>query len=352
MQIIDHKKNDLTISHKFFIEKSLELLYTGSIDSYRVKLNNPKTILEELKYCLTEYEKGRIKHFHTIKSKGKRGKAIVDEVNSLLLLNPSYLRFDSISLEYLTILLKDLSEDNYKSIISSIKILLKENEDYLERVVDGIEALILANDSSFENLCKIDVSLNNLFSTLINKGFSKGFLYKIVYGIFVHSLKNGNSFDNHFDNFKLRVLSDEVTYNVIFRIDTTQTVYDAISSIPVSEILLTNDINDINLSPRREKQELDVFNVTLDKRKFIRCEVKAYDYLKALTVGKRYLSEYLDVINLGLSGELIHIHNRVLVIDQRSPEKGKFQNNISVLDGKYRVEQDHYTTFTTKLPSI
>ena len=72
MQIISHKNTALTICQRFFIEKSLELLYLGSIDSYRVRLNNPKSILEELKYCLQEFQVGRIKHFHTIKAKYNR----------------------------------------------------------------------------------------------------------------------------------------------------------------------------------------------------------------------------------------------------------------------------------------
>jgi hypothetical protein len=47
MQLINHLNTNLTSCQKFFIEKSIELLYIGSIDSYRVRLNNPKTILEE-----------------------------------------------------------------------------------------------------------------------------------------------------------------------------------------------------------------------------------------------------------------------------------------------------------------
>jgi hypothetical protein len=84
MQIIYHKNTTLTICQKFFIEKSIELLYYGSIDSYRVRLNNPKTVLEELRYCLKEYEIGRIKHFHTIKSKEKDKKALINETLKLL----------------------------------------------------------------------------------------------------------------------------------------------------------------------------------------------------------------------------------------------------------------------------
>src|SRR3982074_1327014 len=118
MQIISHKNASLTICQRFFIEKSLELLYLGSIDSYRVRLNNPKTIMLELKYCLQEFEIGRIKHFHTIKAKEK--KAIVDEAIALLAYNPNYLIFSSFSQKYLEQLLKTLDEYNYKKVISCI----------------------------------------------------------------------------------------------------------------------------------------------------------------------------------------------------------------------------------------
>ncbi len=113
MQIIHHKNTTLTICQKFFIEKSIELLHYGSIDSYRVRLNNPKTILEELRYCLQEYEKRRIKHFHTIKAKEKTKKTLVDETILLISREPNYLEFKSISKEYLLKqLLKDIDENN------------------------------------------------------------------------------------------------------------------------------------------------------------------------------------------------------------------------------------------------
>ncbi len=352
MQIIDHKNETLTVCQKFFIEKSIELLYMGSIDSYRIKLHNPITILEELKYCLNEFDKGRIKHFHTIKGSSKTGKVLIDEVLTQLSIEPSYIKYDSISFEYIKVLLKEVKAESYKKLIPSIKMLLNDNDDYIETVIIGIEGLIVSNDHSFQNLCKIDISLNILFSSLIKKGLSKGFLYKIVYGIFVHSLKNGKNFVDHFANFKTRVLASSCDHKVVFRIDTTEKVYEAMSHITVDGITLQNDIDSIILTGTRASTELVVFNAKHDKRKFIECTVDALDYLSALKKARRQLSEYLDVLNLGLSGEYLNIHNRVLVIDQRSPERGDFQNNANILDGKYKAERSHYQTFTSKIPSI
>lgn len=349
MQIINHKNPGLTVNQRFFIEKSLELLHLGSIDSYRVRLHNPKTILEEIRYCLKEFQQGRIKHFHTIK--GKDRKALIDEAALLLKYEPNYLQFSSITQKYLEHLLNNTTEQNFKKLISCIEILLSENYNYLTKVIDGVEALIVANNTTLNGLEQLDISLNILFSELISKGYSKGFLYKLVYGIFVNTLKADANFYDHFDNFRNRLLMAASKYEVVFRIDTTGKVYESITAILNPYLTLADDINDIKLNGR-QATELAHFNVTNATRKFIRCKVSATDYLAALKKARSVLSEYLDVINLGLSDEFLLIHNRALVIDSRSPERGDFQNNVNILDGKYRVERDYYQEFTRKLPSI
>jgi hypothetical protein len=215
MQIVVHKNTTLTACQRFFIERSLELLHLGSIDSYRVKLNNPRSILEELKYCLQEFEVGRIKHFSTIKAKENGKKAIIDEALSLLANHSNYLTFSSISKKYLEQLFKTTDEHSYKKVISCIDILLRENEGYLNAIINGLETLLKENASTFSKLEDIDQSLNILFSELISNGYSKGFLYKLVYGIFVNSLLAGRNFDDHFNNFKQRIIDTPARYEVM-----------------------------------------------------------------------------------------------------------------------------------------
>jgi len=352
MQIIYHKNTTLTICQKFFIEKSIELLYYGSIDSYRVRLNNPKTVLEELRYCLKEFEIGRIKHFHTIKSKEKEKKALINETLKLLDYNPNFIEFNSISKSYLVKLLNEIDDFNYKKVIYSIDILLLENQDYLEKTIAGLKDLIDLNDNSLNALENLDKTLNILFSELISKGFSKGFLYKIIYGIFVNTLKPASNFDAHFENFKTRITDSKSEHTVIFRIDTTLKVYESISTITHHSFSLSDEIEEVKLNGEIANKELESFKLKVNNRKFISCKVRSLDYLSALKIARNILSEYLDVVNLGLSDEFLHIHNRALVIDIRSPKKGNFQNNINILDGKYRVEKDHYIQFSQKLPDL
>ncbi|WP_106602669.1 hypothetical protein [Chitinophaga ginsengisoli] len=325
------------------------------MDSYRVKLNNPKTILKELKYCLQEFETGRIKHFHTLKAKEKDKKGAIDEAINLLSGDkPNYLFFKSISQKYLEQSLRTIDEFNYRKVIFSIEILLSENDQYLETVIAELDLLVTANNSTIISLEKLDYTLNILFSELISNGFSKGFLFKLVYGTFVMSLGEGSNFNDHFQNFKTRISDSNVEHTVIFRVDTTHKVYDAISTISISnpKLSLSDNINNIRLKGMRQREELPSFNAPGNARKFIHCQVTATDYLSALKRARSVLSEYLDVINLGLSDESLQIYHRALVIDSRSPQNGNFQHNVHILDGKYRVTKDHYLEFTKKLPAI
>ncbi|WP_373493143.1 hypothetical protein [Aquiflexum sp.] len=352
MQIISHQNTSLSITQKFFIEKSIELLYLGTIDSYRVRLNNPKTILEELRYCLKEFNNGRIKHFHTIKGKEKKNKAIVDEAIELIKSEDNYLTFSTFSKEYFLTILRELQENDFKKAISCVDVLMKDNTDYIQNILIAIEGYIISNDLSVDGLFKIDRCVNFLFSELIHKGFAKGFLYRLFYGIFVKTLTNAKSFDENFSNFKERILGGESSYKVVFRIDTTQKVYEAISELTTGTNLELKDNIDEIRDIVRENREMANFNQPGASRKFLICIVSAFDFLSALKKAKAELSEYLDVINLGLSDETMDIHNRVLVIDLRSPERGNFQHNINFLDGKYKVEKEHYLHFRQKIPTI
>lgn len=351
MRIINHKNRDLSICQRLFIEKSVELLYLGSIDSYRVRLHNPKTILEEIKYCLEGFQQGRIKHFNIIKSTNKDKNALIDEAITMIKSNPNYLDFTSISQEYIVRLMNDTKENNYKKIINGIEIVLAENSNYLLKIINGIEAIILENKTDLENLEKLENSINILFSELISLGFSKGFLYKLTYGIFINSLTEGENFTDHFISFRTHLLMEPSEYMVVFQLDTSQKVYNSISNVQYEQLIITDTIDDIRFIGHQVK-EFNKFKITKSSRKFIRCKINATDYLAALKKARSILSEYLDVINLGLTDEFLLINKRALVFDIRFPEKTTFQSNKNILDGRYQATMEHYQNFTLKLPSL
>lgn len=351
MQIIHHSSVALTIPQKFFIERSIELLYRSTIDSYRVRVKNPKTILSELRDAILAYDSGQIKHFISIAENDKKKFSLKDEAIELLSLSPNYLKFQTFSADYFLSVLKTLDDKSYKRAKDCLGVVLKENTDYLNEVLSGLTTLLSetpADDALYGLLEKIDTTLGLLYTELLEIGFSKGFLHRFIYGVFVNT-EDQFDFDTSFRKFVERLQHDSIGYTVVFRLDTTHKVKDALQTIDTISTVCS-DLNELNhLTGDRE---FDNFVITRPNRCFIKCRVVAPDYLMALKKAKASLAENLDVLNLGFGDEYLQIHTRVLVMDESNPEGAKFQEGKNFLDGKYKVAREHYQSFIDKLPLI
>ena len=352
MQHFEQKLTTLTVSQKFFIEKSIELLYRGTIDSYRVRVRNPKSILQEIKLALESFEKEQLKHFISIVAKDKKQFALKDEVIALCTTEPNYLSFRTFSKEYFIACLEVLSENNYKQLKNSLSILLRENINYTDSIFTGLKNLLNEIPSSnveiFILLDKIEKTLNFLFTEQIDKGFSKGFLYRHIYGLFINSLNEGDDFNIKVTEFENRVKLLNNNYLIIFRIDTTKKIKQNIKST-LAIMSICDNIDDIKFITEKEFEN---FKTQKDNRIFIKCGISAPDYLAALKKAKAILAENLDLLNLGISDEFLAVHSRVLIIDNENPTKAGFQHTANFFDGKYKFAREHYLHFIEKVPVI
>lgn len=354
MQILNHTSTTLTIYQKFFIERSIELLYRSTIDSYRVRVKNPKTILSELRDAILGFERGQIKSFVAIAANEKNLFSLKDEATELLESPYNYLKYHTFSNQYLISLIKALDDKNYKRVKDCIAILLKDNTDYLADVLEKLTGLLNSapsdnnEESSWLLFKELDAILGILYTELLEIGFSKGFLYRFIFGVFVNTPEHFN-FQEAFTVFVERLQLDAIQYTIVFRIDTTNKVKDSLQTIDtITEVCF--DLDD--LQSLSGNAEFDNFSVPRSNRCFVKCSICAPDYLAALKKAKAVLAENLDVLNLGFGDEHIQVHSRVLVIDESNPAGAKFQQSKNFLDGKYRVAQDHYQSFIDKLPSI
>lgn len=342
------------MTQKFFIERSIELLYRNTIDTYRVRVKNPKTVLRELRETIVGYERGKIKQFIAIGSSEKGKYALKDEAVDLLSLQANYLCFNTFSCDFLITLLKKMDEKNYKQVKDCLGIVLVENKGYLDQLIDALERLLTPEVTAelaeqWPILEKIDIILGFLYTELLDKGFSKGFLYRFLYGVFVN-ITEDRDFSTQFAAFVSRLREDAIPYQIVFRIDSSKKVKDAIQTIDTQSTVCYS-LGDIR-QHFEHSAEFRNFAKESENRSFIRSEVSALDYLAALKKAKASLAENLDVLNLGFGDEHLKIHSRVLVIDRNNPNGAKFQESKNFLDGKYKVAQEHYQSFIDKLPAI
>ena len=106
---------------KLFISKGSELLYKGSLDSYRLKLHNPKTVIEELlSVCKSSFL-----------INNDYAQASASELTTLLNEENDGLKFVKVNRKYFLELLKNTKKENYNRIIQACKLVLSDNKNYL-----------------------------------------------------------------------------------------------------------------------------------------------------------------------------------------------------------------------------
>ena len=179
---------ETTIPQRFFIERSMELLHSKTIDSYRLRLHNSYTILEEMVEVVEKLRHHQFKNEYY-------AKAIAEEIISIVS-NDKILLWRSLSKEYLIHLLNDCKNQKEKIYIAC-QTLLRYNKNYLENAFKSVEdeidrlsqqAIIYPNDLLILNRLTGDI-----WTGIRGKGYSKEYLHKLVRAL---AYKKDNSFEN------------------------------------------------------------------------------------------------------------------------------------------------------------
>ena len=207
----------VNIIESLFIEKGSELLYKDSIDTYRLKLHNPKTLIEELIAVCISSKNG-------ILTNNDYANATSAELIKLLNEDNDGLNFTKVNRNHYVSILKLTKKENYDRLIQSSKIILRDNLNYAEVLFDKMKDLIdnyditevneeIANNSK-KNLL---ILLNYTIIELINKGFNKQYLYYFFQVIFIY--KNTNiTFSDRFEIFKNMNNRPKESFQIIYTI--------------------------------------------------------------------------------------------------------------------------------------
>ena len=127
---VTKSKIELKIPEKFFLEKIAELLDKQTIDSYRLRLNNPKTAINELFIVIRGYLTGKIHNDIYIKS--------LKEELLRLLAEEDELKFGRIKKNSIRSILNNMPNEN---IAASLKIITNDNTDYGINLNEKIQVL-------------------------------------------------------------------------------------------------------------------------------------------------------------------------------------------------------------------
>ncbi|MCD0474040.1 hypothetical protein LPB87_06490 [Flavobacterium sp. EDS] len=351
---LNYSTNNL---EKLFIEKSIESLYQNSIDSYRLRLHNPKTLIEELITVTQSSINGILTNNDYVNYTSKELKKILSE-------NNDELKFVKINKKHYTGILEKADRKNYKLIIQSSKLILRDNQEYCSNIFNKIKSItesyssffdeennfIESKKKVFDDLKKDLIVLGDyLYIELLSKGFTKQYLYKTFQSIFIYN-SNTPTFSDKIAVFKSIIDKADENFTVIFLINDNSFQFSELKKIDNSYNLIDKKYRRIN----KTKISDEVYNF-LEKNKekiLISLDFKSKDYFKAIQLGINKLSKDLDIYHLGYNNKHFKIDAQCATIGEKEPLKASISPSNFQIDGYFKSDSDVFADLLQKITTI
>lgn len=335
-----------TTAQKFFIEKVIELLDPTTIDSYRLRLHNPLSILCELFQVINEINKGRLKS-------NDYATTLIYEAQALLT-SEKELKFNSLSKKYFNELIKlnNGKKLHFDQIYYSTGLIINDNSDYINVLFNKIESEINeinkdpnADVVSYKALNGI---IGFFFIELIRRGYSKPYLFNFFKSIFF-AHKHG-TFQDRLDILKTLINRKKETFKVVIGINYSVQKKKIEILDSGFKLLTTKEKKDIiNKSNSKIK---DFFNKYDDHCWFYQLDVEALDFFSSVKIARNKIQLLLDAIHMGHSDSNIEVTEECISIGAIDPTRSSSHKLKFYLDGYYQSDQKLYEEFLKKIKSI
>ena len=334
-----------TLIQQLFIEKILECLYIGTLDSYRLRLHNPKTAIEELIYVTSQVKQNILQRTEYVSE-------IRKEVSSLLKDNTDGLVFVTISREHYAKLISHGKKENYNKIIQASRLVIKDNLNYKQHLILEIKNYLdsHASDSEIESSGKLTSLVEYALIELVNRGYTKQYLYHFLRTIFVHAGDSSFTFEERFQEFQKLFVRPETVYTVIFKILSDQFQFRELCQIDSNYIQVNRRFRSINSSLISD--QVARWLEENKEEKLVAYSVATPDHYKAIEKGRVKLARDLDLYHLGFSGIKNDIDRQAAVIAQSDPAKASTVPSNYQLEGYTRGNQQIFNLLLSKVNSL
>lgn len=322
------------VPEKFVAEKIAEQIYPKTIDSHRVRLNNPKSILQEINYVLTDFHHNKIKHFD------KTVKPVLDEAEKFLK-GDNTLKYGKVSMEYYSELLAQVKDINYLQLFYATNLILKENQNYLNSLCDAIQSEIvrliaIPSPIPMYEFIQLSKFTEYLTTEMVNCGYSKAYLSKTIITGFDD--KRAIPFSLVLDKIRALSTRQSESFDVIFRL--------------VKKPGGTQQINmqDPQVLTSAQIGPLEQLNIKatqfFSKKKpyywYLKITQTGKDFLSVVEKAKRLLLPKMDILHMGFPDTKFYYEEICLVIGANQPNLATTQPIRFISDGYYRTHQGLY----------
>lgn len=343
-------KNNYTVPEKFFVQRIEEQLHSKTIDTFRTRLHNPKSILIEVKKVIKNLDSGKIKDSDHIKHTCNEAVHLIQ--------NESGLNLSRIPVNHFTKLLKNPKKENYSNIIHCIKIYLSDNQSYLDTIISNLiteiekvnedyamyESGAVGSDGKRHGfyLNKIDKWTNFIVTELILLGQTKPRLRQLVYKILI---KNHGQFSDAVNNFFSALRAGEINTSVLVRVKIpSEIIIQICDSYPNISVAKPDDFSG-PIKNFIENSNRPSFKDTL------LIKIRSLDFHYSAQEARSLILSILDFINLGHRESESGYWHHFLVINDETGKHGAIDSNYH-LDGVYRSDESLYKLLNLKFQSI
>jgi hypothetical protein len=318
-------------AERFFIEKSLELLHPKTLDSYRCRINNPKTLLKELRSVLKDYLNGKIQNFDRVGN-------VISELNEYFKKENNkntFLKFNSFKIEYFTNIINNKEKKNndiIRELEYVVKVLLEENKDYLEKLANHIldEIKLKNSTTDIEELDKLNSLITFLITELLDNQFHKTNIHDKFWEFFIKN-KEKKSFEILFNNFIQFFLShSSEKFEVIFRLMN-------IGKLKLNNVIDGKILSNENLLKIGNYNETSKQFVTKKNDIYISFEEEGRGFFGALTSSKAKMAFLLDILNLSYHNRKVNLYEFALIINENKVSDADTKPIFYETDGEYKV---------------
>ena len=347
MNRLELKNQTYSTLQLFFLERTVELLHRNTIDSYRARVLSPLSILNELLQTIEEFKEGTILYFEpTVTDIIHETKLLLDSENEL--------NFDQFSKkEFEKQLIEPKAENLYKLELLT-RILVDKNSSYTSVLVAKLKSFLTSTGNEpncfFNSLKAIDYLTGYLFTELINKGYSKRYLYRSINHLFI-SNKDSVFIDTFDEFFGFLTKSTPEKYFIYFKSSLPNEINNHVVALS-RDINITKNLSHLKIETEKGKKTISSFLKTSNNINFFEVAVEAYDYFNALKTGRVKISETFDLLGLGFSDVNLSIYDHVLIVSERDVNNWEYLKYKYELDGNYNYGITLFNSFSEKIKSI
>jgi hypothetical protein len=333
-----------TYAEIFFVQRAMELLNAHSIDSYRLPLHNPKTLIKEIASVIQSLHSDEL-------PRDEYAWVLVEEAVAIFN-QKHHISFKSINEEYFKKVLRDKNV-GLKRVFYACAILLNDNKRYgfvlAEKIKKEITDINALTNPTPENLNTLNDLTSYFLIELREMGYSKPYLYKFVKSIF-YFITDVLPFNGKLAIILSLLNRPKENFEIVVGLQLKTNVSNQLQMLDPS--IQRVDSGGIMAIISRTNERVRSYFSAHPETSFFRIEAKCYDYYSASIQVRKNLKITLDSLFMGYSGDNFEFNPRCVVIGSRNPNMAGVHFLHYQLEGYYTSSQRMYKVFSDRIKSI